>query len=144
MKLHSKGLSLAIVVLILMPLLKAVAAEEGAKPSPQDVHHVLIVTGGKCNERGVAHQSAISLLDTGDKPSKETISRLLAMFPNCLSKPAGQDPPIGFKAEYEVFIFVKDDYVRLSIGANGSLWSAGASQFKTKGDFEKFLKELKK
>ncbi len=144
MNLHSKLLSLAFGVVILMPLLKAAAADKAANPDPKDVHHVLIIKAATYNEQGVAHASAISLLDTGDEPSKESISRLLEMFPNCLSKPDGQDPPIGFKEEYEVFIFIENDHVRLSIGSNGTLWSAGYSQFKTNGDFQEFLSKLKK
>lgn len=139
MKSFTARLLLGPVAMLLIPLLGAVAAENGAKLSPEDVHHVLIVAVGTYNKSGVAHTSAVSLLDTGDKPSKENIARMLAMFPNCLSKPAGTEPPIGFETEHEVIIFVGDQHVKLSVGSNGKLWSAGTSQFKMVGNFREFL-----
>jgi len=123
--------------LLLTPILGS-TDEKSEKHDNQGIDEVLIVQAGLYDEDGVSITKAISLI--GDKQ----IARLLAMFPNCCSRPESSDPPAGYETEYVIFLFLKQDVVRLSVGSNAKLWSAGIGDFETQGDFRKFLKELKK
>ncbi|MCR9117130.1 MAG: hypothetical protein NXI22_09330 [bacterium] len=132
-------------VLILCVLTMTVASwalAEEREPKVQAPNRVMIVLEGVLHSRdGISQTKAISIVN--DK----TIKKLEAFFPNYRSYPSSEDAA-GWDSGYSVYFnFRKGRTIRLAVSHpqnGGDLWSAGDGDFKTRGDFPAFVKDLQR
>lgn len=112
----------------------------GAKPAAERIspRSVVIVKQAMHSEAGIARPETISIVNA------DKIATLEKMFPEYDQMKAG-GPPAGWEMGYLVYFnFPKGRTLRLTLSFNdkGQTWSMGDGDFATRGNFQKFLKEL--
>lgn len=98
-----------------------------------------IVCSGTYTEEGIAHTTAINIIDRG------IIKKLEAFFPDYDKSPSSNKPPVGWKEGYCVYFNFgegKTIEVVVAINDNGGMWSMGRGDLVTNGNFAKFVKDL--
>lgn len=111
----------------------AVAGERGeGREGPTSA---VIVKAGSHSRGGLARTEAISIVD------RETIAELETLFPNYRQRPSSERAG-GWETGYHVYFnFARGRAIRVTVAENdrGKAWSVGDGDFKTAGDFQKFV-----
>ncbi len=98
----------------------------------------LIVIEGVISRQGVGEMKAIRVID------RKKLSSLGSFFPNYRKRPSSKDSA-PWKAKYRVYFnFPNGKSIRLTVSRNENAryWTVGRGDFKTKGDFNKFVASL--
>jgi hypothetical protein len=110
------------------------------KKSPtESPHRAVVLVEDTHDELGIARLESISIVN------RDTIQTLESFFPNYRSLP-GSDIAGGWKAGIHVYFdFPLGRTIRVTVAKNddGKTWSVGHGDFRTQGDFEKFVNDLK-
>ncbi len=132
-----KQIIAATATLITVFFVSIVAGEKAA--TDEAPHRVVIVVEGVHGREGVGQFAAISVAD------RQKIAQLESFFPNYRKLPSS-DMAGGWKAGSSVYFdFGNGRTVRVTISKNddGKTWSVGNGDFRTHGDFDAFLKQLR-
>lgn len=125
------------VTVLLTSLAVLQASEAKVADSP---HSAVVVVQGAHSREGVGEFKAISVLN------KDDIARLEAFFPAYQTQPTSSAAG-GWEAGYDVYFSFRNGRtlkVTVSRNGGGEFWAMGDGDFRTRGDFPAFVKELVK
>ena len=127
------------ILIVAAPLLlyPALAKEPEA---PVRTQSAVIVVESEYSRQGVAHNEAISIMDT------DTLRRLEAFFPDYESSPSSEQSA-GWERGYRVYFnFPKGKTLLITVSENGGgdTWSMGNGDLKTNGKFKQLVDDLRK
>jgi hypothetical protein len=113
------------------------AGELGAKNEAP--HRAIVVIEGVHSREGVGQFAAISVVD------RAKVEKLESFFPNYRKQPSS-GIAAGWKTGASVYFdFGKGRVVRVTVSKNddGKTWSVGNGDFKTHGNFDEYVRELR-
>ncbi len=132
-----KSLSWLVVCLIGVTVALVSAVEKQGKPHAPIT--AVIVRSAVYSNEGIAHTTAINILDKG------TIAKLEAFFPDYDKSPSSKNPPVGWVEGYCVYFNFGDGRsieVTVASNDNGGIWTMGDGDLATNGNFAKFVEDL--